>query len=101
MQAIFFLRSAIISLFALSFISSPMAADIPKRPNDVQRITIADFQTLQASGKPVVIIDTRTPGQWQRAADKIPGAIRVTSNSELQQLKSEVPPDTEIITYCT
>jgi len=101
MRATIFLRSAIISLFTLTFISSAMAADIPKRPNDVQRITIADFQTLQTSDKPVVIIDTRTPGQWQRATDKIPGAIRVTSNNELQQLKSEVPPDTEIVTYCT
>ena len=96
-----FLRLAIITLFAFTFVSSAMAADIPKRPSDVQRITIADFQTLQASGKPVVIIDTRTPGQWQRATDKIPGAIRVTSNNELQKLKSEVPPDTEIVTYCT
>ena len=101
MRAIFPLRLVLITLFSLIFISSAMAADIPKRPNDVQRITIADFQTLQASGKPVVIIDTRTPGQWQRAADKIPGAIRVTSNNELQKLKSEVPPDTEIVTYCT
>ncbi len=101
MRVTFFLRSVIITLFTLTFISSPMAANIPKRPSDVQRITIADFQTLQASGEPVVIIDTRTPGQWQRATDKIPGAIRVTSNNELQKLKSEVPPDTEIVTYCT
>ena len=95
------LHSVIIALFTLTLVSGAMATDIPKRPSDVQRITIADFQTLQASGKPVVIIDTRTPAQWQRATDKIPGAIRVTSNNELQQLKSEVPPDTEIVTYCT
>ncbi|NOQ42062.1 MAG: hypothetical protein GQ563_06135 [Desulfuromusa sp.] len=101
MRATISLRLVMITLFTLVFVSSAMAADIPKRPSDVQRITIADFQTLQASGKRVVIIDTRTPGQWQRAADKIPGAIRVTSNNELQKLKSEVPPGTEIITYCT
>lgn len=101
MQATIFLRSVIITLFALTYIGSAMAADIPKRPSDIQRITIADFQALQASGKPVVIIDTRTPGQWQRSTDKIPGAIRVTSNNELQRLKDEVPADTEIVIYCT
>ena len=95
------LRLGLITLFTLTFIGSAIAADIPKRPSDVKRITIAEFQTLQASGEPVVIIDTRAPGQWQRAADKIPGAIRVTSPNDLQKLKSEVPPDTEIVIYCT
>jgi len=94
-------RLLLILVLCLTFITSAVAVETPKRPADVQRITIADLQVLQASGAPVVIIDTRTPGQWQRAKDKIPGAIRLTSNSDLQKLKEEVPADTEIVPYCT
>ncbi len=91
----------LILILCLTFITSAVAADIPKRIGDVQRITIAELQTLQASGATVVIIDTRTPGQWQRAKDKIPGAIRLASNNDLQKLKEEVSADTEIVPYCT
>lgn len=94
-------RLSLMLVLCLTFISSSVAAETPKRPADVQRITITEFQALQASGVPVVIIDTRTPGQWQQASDKIPGAIRVTSRKELQQLQKDVPPGTEIVTYCT
>ena len=95
------LRFLLIAILSLTFLGTAIAADIPKRTRDVQRINITEFQTLQNSGKTIVIIDTRTPGQWQRAKDKIPGAVRVSSNADLQKLKTEVPPDTEIVTYCT
>ncbi|MDA3903998.1 MAG: rhodanese-like domain-containing protein [Desulfuromusa sp.] len=94
-------RLSLILVLCLTFISSAVATEIPKRPADVQRITMTEFQDLQTSGVPIVIIDTRTPGQWQQASDKIPGAVRVTSRKELQQLQKDVPPDTEIVTYCT
>ncbi len=95
------LRFSLIMILSLTFLGTAIAAESPKRPGDVERITIADFQTLQSSGKKVVIIDTRSSSQWQRAKDKIPGATRVTSLEDLQKLKNEVPPDTEIVTYCT
>ncbi|WP_321392586.1 rhodanese-like domain-containing protein [uncultured Desulfuromusa sp.] len=62
---------------------------------------MTELQDLQAESKMVVIIDTRTPGQWKNAKDKIPGAIRINSQSDLQKLKADIPPDTEIVTYCT
>ena len=95
------LRYLLIMILSLTFFGTATAADVPKRLGDVERITVADFQTLQSSGKTVVIIDTRSSGQWQRAKDKIPGATRVTSLEDLQKLKNEVPLDTEIVTYCT
>ena len=97
----FTLRFSLIIILTLTFLGTAVSADIPKSPREVQRITIAELQSLQTSGQTVVLIDTRTPGQWQQAKDKVPGAIRVTSRVELQKLKSEVPPDTEIVTYCT
>lgn len=95
------LRFSLMAFLFLVFISTATAVDIPKRPADVQRITVAELQDLQASDKTVIVVDTRSASQWQRAKDKIPGAIRVTSNDELQELKKKVPPDTEIVTYCT
>ncbi len=94
-------RLILVTVFCLTFTCSAIAAEIPTRPADVQRITIAELQALQASHEPVIMVDTRTPGQWQRATDKIPGAIRIDSQSALKKLKAEVPPNTEIVTYCT
>ena len=88
-------------LICLTLFGTAMAVDIPKHASDIPRITVAEFQKLQASGETVIIIDTRRPSQWQRAEDKIPGAIRVTTRQELRKLQSESIPDTEIITYCT
>ena len=94
-------RLTLATVFCLTMICGVIAAEIPTRPSDVQRITIAELQALQANHEPVILIDTRTPGQWQRAKDKIPGAIRVDSQNALQKLKAEVPSSTEIVTYCT
>jgi len=95
------LRYLLIMILSLTFLGTAIAAEIPKKSSDIQRITVADFQTLQTSGKTVVVIDTRSSGQWQRAKDKIPGATRVTTLEDLQKLKNEIPLDTEIVTYCT
>ena len=95
------LRFSLIMILSLTFFGTAIAANTPKKTSDVERITIAEFQTLQSSGETVVIIDTRSSSQWQHAKDKIPGAIRVTTMEDLKKLKNEVPPDTEIVTYCT
>lgn len=95
------LRLFMLLFFLFTFSDNAIAADPPKRPNDVKRITLTELQDLQAESKMVVIIDTRTPGQWKNAKDKIPGAIRINSQRDLQKLKADIPPDTEIVTYCT
>jgi len=92
---------ALTILIFLTLFGTAMAVDIPKHSSDIPRITVAESQRLQASGETVIIIDTRRPSQWQRAEDKIPGAIRVTTRQELRKLQSESTPDTEIVTYCT
>lgn len=101
MRTIFPLRLFLLIFFTFTSLNIAIAADPPKRLSDVKRITITELQELQAGSEMVVIIDTRTPGQWQRATDKIPEAIRIDSQSALQKLKVEVPPDREIVTYCT
>lgn len=91
------------TLFVLLFfvcLGNSMAIDIPKRISDVKRITAEEVKQLQQQEK-IVVIDTRAPGQWVRAKDKAPGAIRVQSHEDLARLKLEVPQDQAIVTYCT
>lgn len=89
----------IVSLIAF-FFGTGTAFAIPERISDVERITVAEFVKLQKTDK-VVVIDTRAPGQWLRAKDKIPGAIRLKSFDDLDQFKKDVPRDQAIVTYCT
>ena len=97
-------RLLISSLFPLLmifiFINSAIAADIPTRTSDVKRITIEELKSLQ-NKESVVVIDTRAPGQWLRAKDKVPGAMRLQSHNDLEDFKAKVPTDQAIATYCT
>ncbi len=69
-------------------------------PDHIPRINVVDLSALQGR-QSVVFVDTRTPGQWQQAVDKISGALRVTSQTELDEFKRTVPTDTTVVTYCT
>lgn len=90
-------------IFALLFfvcLNNSIAIEIPKRISDVKRITAAEVKELWQQEK-VVVVDTRAPGQWLRAKDKAPGAIRVQSHQDLEQFKQEIPLDRAIVIYCT
>ena len=89
----------LLSCFLLLVGSTAFAAS-GKRLSDVERITVEQLQQLQAR-EPVVIIDTRAPGQWIRATGKIPGAIRLATRDDLLTLRDKAGPDTAIVTYCT
>lgn len=91
----------LIILVCLTLFGTAMAVDIPQHSSEIQRITVTELRALQARGGTVIIIDTRNQNQWQRAKDKIPGAMRVTTRQELRKLQNESTPDTEIVTYCT
>jgi hypothetical protein len=95
-----FIRPIFTIFFLLALSGFVTAQNIPTRIADVERMTIAELQRLQTQ-EPVLIIDTRAPGQWVRAKDKIPGAIRLNSLDDLDKFKKEVPPDRAIVTYCT
>ncbi len=67
---------------------------------DADRISISELTRMQTT-EPVVIIDTRTQSQWQHATDKIPGAVRLENQNDLQQFIFDIGPRTAIVTYCT
>lgn len=92
---------SILTLCLVLPLSAQLSAAAPLLQNrDVPRITPAEAHRLQQN-ESVTFIDTRQPGQWQSAKDKIPGAIRVTTYSQLSALKGTLPADSAIVTYCT
>ena len=95
----FFKLVFIVLCFSLVF-SVTAVADQLEHPSQIQRINVVDLQDLH-SQETVVFIDTRTAAEWQRATDKIPGAIRITTQAEFEEFKRSVPTDTAVVTYCT
>ena len=70
-------------------------------PDHPPRISMTEVQKMLDSGEEILFIDTRTNRQWQSARHKIPGAVRVSSNSDLLELTKNYPADQAIVTYCT
>lgn len=94
-------RVAIVcALLLCAGISISSAAGIPTKSSEVERIDVASLKKmLQTEG--VLVIDTRTQGQWLRAKDKAAGAQRLQTKEEFDTFKQEVARDTAIVTYCT
>lgn len=95
-----FFNGLLICSLPLLFATTAVTAELPTRTEQVPRINVVDLKVLQAQ-ESVLFIDTRTAGEWQRAADKVTGAIRVASQPELDRLLRDVPPHTAIVTYCS
>lgn len=87
-----------LSLFVA--VTATATVDKPAHSDQIPRINVVDLRALQSQHS-IVFVDTRTAGQWQQAADKVPGALRVTSQAELDEFKRTVPYDTVVVTYCT
>lgn len=67
----------------------------------VNRITpLAVQEALNLSNGKITIVDLRHPSEIERDNFKIPGAV-VMRPEELRALAREVPPEQEIILYCT
>lgn len=64
------------------------------------RITVEELRNLIDVGASPVVVDVRTSGARARDPRRIPGAI-VMEVSELDARLSQLPPDREIILYCT
>lgn len=76
------------------------AVEVKVSIDDLKRITITQLKQLQQSEQ-VVIVDARSPAQWLRATEKIPGAIRLASYDEIAKFKEEFPVEQAIVIYCT
>jgi rhodanese-related sulfurtransferase len=67
---------------------------------DSLRITVPDLQKRMEAGEDVVFIDTRNPQAWAESDVKLPEALRL-SNSDLDNILSQIPNGKPIVAYCT
>jgi membrane protein DedA with SNARE-associated domain len=66
----------------------------------VSRITVDDLKKKIDQGEELTIFDLRHSLDFEADPETIPGAFRVDS-SELQEKGESLPPDREVILYCT
>ena len=64
------------------------------------RISVPELQRLLDEGHAPVVVDVRSRAAAQRDPRRIPGAIRIVME-EIDAQISQLPPDREIILYCT
>jgi len=67
-------------------------------PNDVPRMSIEELKE-QIGSPNLVIIDVRTPHDWEESKAKIKGAIR-EEPSQSDSWMSKYPPEKTLVFYC-
>jgi membrane protein DedA with SNARE-associated domain len=71
-----------------------------RRDLRIARIGPAELKAAIDAGEPVVIIDLRHPLEDDAGAPTVPGAIRMLPE-ELEERAAEIPPDRDVVLYCT
>ena len=66
----------------------------------INRITPQQALDLIESGQPLTIVDLRHPGEVERDGLKIAGAL-ILRTDEMRARARDIPPDRQIILYCT
>ena len=72
----------------------------PEESQEVERITVEELKEKIAKNQPVFVIDSRSQSTYDATETKIKGAVRIPSGDIEARLK-EIPPDKEIVIYCT
>ena len=63
------------------------------------RISPAELDERISSGREIVLVDVRRRS-YDRSDAKIKGAVRIHPNSLLDR-PDQIPPGSEVVTYCT
>ncbi len=61
-------------------------------------ISVADFEALRASGKPVTLLDVREP--WETATAAIPGSLDIPMGDVPTQAHTALDPDAHTVVVC-
>jgi rhodanese-related sulfurtransferase len=64
------------------------------------RIGVEELRALFDKGEKPIVVDVRGPGERQRDPRRIPGA-RTMEMTELDAQLPGIPPEVEIVLYCT
>ena len=67
-------------------------------PDDLKYITL-DTLKGRLGAPDLLIIDVRAPGDWDRSATKIPGAVR-QDPKKIETWGPNLPRDKQIVLYC-
>jgi membrane protein DedA with SNARE-associated domain len=66
----------------------------------ISRLTVAELKKKIDAGEDLVIVDLRHSIDFEAAPETIPGAIRMDAK-DLEAQSDRLPPDREVILYCT
>jgi hypothetical protein len=93
MRKTFLIVLALVAGLAIAFNARAIV-----NPNDVPRMSIDELK--QQMGNPnLIIIDVRTPHDWEESKAQIKGAIR-EEPSEVDSWMSKYPPGKTLLFYC-
>jgi rhodanese-related sulfurtransferase len=91
-------KARLIALALIAGLLITLNAQALLTPDDVPRMSIEELK--QQMGSPnLVIIDVRTPHDWEDSKGKIKGSIR-EEPSETDSWISKYPPDKTLVFYC-
>ena len=66
----------------------------------VARITPEELKQMLDAGEDMVIVDLRHALDFEAEPEMIPGAVRINAE-DLEQMNQHVPPNREVVLYCT
>jgi hypothetical protein len=66
----------------------------------VARITPEELKQMLDAGEDTVIVDLRHALDFEADPETIPGAVRIKAE-DLEQMNQHVPPNREVVLYCT
>jgi membrane protein DedA with SNARE-associated domain len=66
----------------------------------IARISVEELKEKLDAGEPLTIVDLRHSVDFEADPETIPGAFRMDA-LELQQSENKLPPDREVVLYCT
>ena len=89
------LCTIVINLVLVTLSAIAMAAN-----DSVPRITKEQLRAKMEKGEDIIVLDVRTGMSYKGSDIKIKGATRIPPDAIDMRYK-ELPPDKEIITYCT
>ena len=65
-----------------------------------QRMNIDELKRRMDAGERFVILDDRSSEAWEKAANQIPGFVRIPPD-EVDKHLQKIPLNARIVTYCT
>lgn len=92
-----FIIIAILCTFVQPFRS--IAADRPQTPDQILRISVEELLHMMEQ-ESVVIVDARVTRAWNRAGNKIPGAIRLDTTDKIDLFSDTTDQRQAIVAYC-